>query len=409
MSLFREEVLAHKIERLQGNINLSVPISWHIITGSIGTILGLAIVALAVSSYSRTEAASGTIIPAAGMLQITSGRPGRLENLYAREGQFVRKGQRLAWVSVEEVDRSGAGKDSALLSAIDRQSANIREQQIAEQVASASRQKALTSQIAGLNAEIESINSQISSERRLIDLAKDDLNQAKLVAARGFISKVDLARREETMLTRQQQLSVLVQSKSSKVSTVKQLKEVRAEAAANADSARASLNVNQAGIDKDRLSTQSSRGYSLISPATGRVVALNATIGNTISASDTLMAIVPDGGNLIAVLTIPSKSIAFVQKGQSVRLALDAFPFERFGTLTGTISSISQAPIRKADHSGLLQSVYLANVTISRPYVYAYGQKHFVSPGMTINAKIITKKQNLIEVLLDPIFAASSS
>ena len=55
------------------------------------------------------------------------------------------------------------------------------------------------------------------------------------------------------------------------------------------------------------------------------------------------MTLLPDGASLLAELFVPSRAIGFVEPGQRVRLMVDAFPYQRFGTLGGRVETVSQA------------------------------------------------------------------
>lgn len=162
MSLFREEVLAQKMENLHGTINLAVPVSWQLISFSLATILAAAAIFLMSANYSRTEIASGTILPAAGILQIIPARPGRVDDISVREGQSVHKGDRLAWIRIEEADRSGVGKQTAILSAIEQQRQGLLAQQVLGRTAAVAQQQGYLAQIGGLREEVENIDAVVA-------------------------------------------------------------------------------------------------------------------------------------------------------------------------------------------------------------------------------------------------------
>lgn len=407
MSLFREEVLAQKMENLHGTINLAVPVSWQLISFSLATILAAAAIFLMSANYSRTEIASGTILPAAGILQIIPARPGRVDDISVREGQSVHKGDRLAWIRIEEADRSGVGKQTAILSAIEQQRQGLLAQQVLGRTAAVAQQQGYLAQIGGLREEVENIDAQIGTETKLVSMAQADLAQATQIASRGFVSRRDLATREETLLSRQQQLAALRQSRAAKASSIEQAKRASNEASANAIGATAALDTSRAQVERDRAITRGDEGYSLVAPADGRVSALNIHVGDTVNVQDATMAIVPSTGRLVARLYIPGKAAGFVRDGQMVRLALESYPYERFGTVEGVIAVLSSAPLMKTDKEGNLTPVYIATASIRSPFVTAYGRRQPLLPGMTFTARIVVENRSLVEWLFDPLFAAA--
>ena len=407
MSLFREEVLAHKTENLHGTINLAVPMSWQLIGFSLSGILAVAVLFVMSARYSRTEIASGSILPAGGLLQVVPARTGRVEDVAVEEGQLVRKGERLAWIGVDEADRAGKGKQTAVLSAIDKQQQRLQGQQALARAAAAAQQHGYATQVSGLRQELRSLDAQVAVEQKLVDMAQTDLAQATQIAKRGFISQRDLAVRQETLLSRQQQLASLEQTRTAKASSIEQAEVARNEAAANASSATAALAASQAQVERDRAITRGDEGYALIAPTDGRVAALNVHIGDSVNGQDSIMAIIPSGGHLIARFYIPGKAAGFVRAGQSVRLALDAYPYERFGTVEGVITVLSNAPLMRADKNGIATPMYIATAMVKSPFIKAYGRRQALLPGMTFTARIVVESRSLVQWLFDPLFAAT--
>ena len=82
-------------------------------------------------------------------------------------------------------------------------------------------------------------------------------------------------------------------------------------------------------------------------------------------------------------------------------------PYQRFGTVTARISEISSAVIPKATAEGVTVPVYLVTANCSQSWVPAFGRRQPLLPGMTLTARIVTKKQTLFEWLFEPLFAVS--
>lgn len=116
------------------------------------------------------------------------------------------------------------------------------------------------------------------------------------------------------------------------------------------------------------------------------------------------MIVMPASGRQRIELYVPTNSVGFLQPGQHIRLAIDAFPFEQFGTVSATMSEISSTPILKQTAQGPI-SVYLATAELSEPFVRAFGQRQPLRAGMTLSARVTTRRQSLFEWLFQPIFA----
>ena len=80
---------------------------------------------------------------------------------------------------------------------------------------------------------------------------------------------------------------------------------------------------------------------SCSSPVAGRVAALPVAVGQPVSPGGTVAVVIPEGAKLEAELLAPSRAAGFIRPGQDVRLMLQAFPYQRFGTVKGEIKTIS--------------------------------------------------------------------
>lgn len=117
------------------------------------------------------------------------------------------------------------------------------------------------------------------------------------------------------------------------------------------------------------------------------------------------MAIVPEGSRLTAELVVPSAAIGFIKPGQDVRLALDAFPYQRFGTVKGTVRTVAKTAVNTSGPGGATLAVYPVTVDVLEPRISAYGRLEPLVPGMTLTARIIAERQSLLEWLFEPLFA----
>lgn len=94
---------------------------------------------------------------------------------------------------------------------------------------------------------------------------------------------------------------------------------------------------------------------------------------------------------MVARLHLPTNAVGFLETGQTVRLSIDAYPYQQFGTVPGILRQISAATIAAdAKYDGL----YVATVTIPTPIVSVYGRPRRLMPGMTVVARIVTRRRS---------------
>lgn len=403
--LFRAEVFQQKKDRLSGSVSIAVPLSWQAIGYLIFGSLIVAITFLSLASYARVETVTGAIVPDKGVAAIIPTRPGTITEVLVEDGEQVPKGATLVAIRAEEDSASGISAAALTEQAIAQQDASLIAQMSAAERSAAAQQSQILSQASGLRAEIDQLQSQIVLQQSLVTSARLDLDKAQSVAERGFISRADLQAREDSLLARQQQLSQLQQSLSARRATLSQLSSSAANISAQAQSEAANIAAARAQVAQQAAGNAGARSYALTAPVAGTVTALTMRSGQRVGLQSQIMAVIPQNARLRAELLVPSQAIGFVKRGQEVRLAIDAFPYQRFGTVTGKVTTVASSAVSQTLPNGAVVSAYPVVVDISNPAVVAFGRREQLVPGMSLTARIITEKQSLIEWLFEPLFA----
>ena len=401
--LFRPEALAARKERLHGDISLAIPLSWQLIGYLLGGVLVAAAAFLALASYSRVETVTGSIVVDKGTAQIVPTRAGVIADLTVQDGTQVSAGDVVARVRSEEDLASGGTAPQRILDALAQQSHQLDSQASSVLDAAAAERFRAMATIQGAEQEIRSLDQQLADQQQLVALAANDLHQAQTIAGKGFISRRDMDLRQATLLARQQQREQLSQARAAKLTAIADAKRSIAQSNATADAQATAVQSQRTQLAQQMAQYDAAKGYALTSPVSGTVTALTARLGQPAVEGQQLMVIVPDGGRTRVELYVPTSAAGFLSKGQEVRLAIDAFPYERFGTVEGKISDISSAAVAKQTASGAVP-VYLVIAELSRPSITAFGKSQPLLPGMTLTARIVTRKQSLFEWLFEPLF-----
>jgi membrane fusion protein len=112
---------------------------------------------------------------------------------------------------------------------------------------------------------------------------------------------------------------------------------------------------------------------------------------------------------LEASLLVPARAIGFVTRGQSVRVAFDPFPFQRFGFYDGIVASVSDTLLKPNEAAGPMtpkEPSYRITVRLGRQTVTAYGSEIPLRPDMPLKASIVFDRRSLAAWLFDPLFSA---
>lgn len=164
--------------------------------------------------------------------------------------------------------------------------------------------------------------------------------------------------------------------------------------------------------DASRMGGQSgamTNGAMITAPVTGQVILAEAREGMVVNANSTLFVIAPEGGRLQARMLVPSRAVGFLELGQDVRIAIDAFPYQRFGSASARISQISGTALMPSQAEVPLafnEASYIIDAELVSTELEAYGQPVRIENGMQFSADIIIDRRSLIEWLMDPLYAA---
>ncbi|MEZ8306532.1 HlyD family type I secretion periplasmic adaptor subunit [Vibrio splendidus] len=142
------------------------------------------------------------------------------------------------------------------------------------------------------------------------------------------------------------------------------------------------------------------RQHNLVAPVDGVVQQLAVhTLGGVVQPAQQLMVIVPDGMALEAEVMVLNKDVGFVYRGQEVEIKIDAFPYTRYGTISGKLAYVSRDSVEN-EQFGL---VFPAKILISDSDILVEDKRVPLQAGMSINAEIRTGDRRVIDYLLSPI------
>lgn len=146
------------------------------------------------------------------------------------------------------------------------------------------------------------------------------------------------------------------------------------------------------------------------------------TEGAVVQPGSVVMTLVPNGEKLYADVAIKNEDIGFVQIGQKAQVKLAAFPFQKYGLLTGKVIRVSadateSGQIKNNGQAGVpgfndtpasLVATYKARIELDQQYVMSpNGQQLRTGAGMQIVSEIHQGRRTVLEYLLSPVAKAA--
>ncbi|GFE67415.1 HlyD family efflux transporter periplasmic adaptor subunit [Chroococcus sp. FPU101] len=136
-------------------------------------------------------------------------------------------------------------------------------------------------------------------------------------------------------------------------------------------------------------------------PIDGTVYEVKATRGPVQKGED-LLSILPSGDSILLEAKVLNRDIGFINPGDPVKIKLTTFPFQEFGTISGTVLRVD--PNATVDEENKeLGLVYKTTIELDKKFMIVRGKEVKLVPGMTATADIVTRQKSVLTFFIEPI------
>jgi HlyD family secretion protein len=416
---------------------------------SVVVMLALVLVALLWSFFGHADVivtAQGTLQPESEVRRVYAPVDGEVANVYIAEGQPVSKGDVLARLNARGAIEAATNALQAQLKLedVEREWKQFPEKKVLMERKVAALKQALeleqhqqekrvsegTAMMAeGQRAQLQEARTNLEDARRARDAAKQEADKyARLFAlpGGGGVSQLQVETKknalqaaENAMRVAQSRLSELTarqslessQARSQLETSGQELTKLQlqydaaAKEIASAEEklrlqvqtarlvADAAARIKFENIDKDNF-------LLIVAPTDGVITDVTSTQpGDKIQANTPLGGIAPKNARPVLKVEIAEHDRAFLREGLAVKLKFNAFPYQRYGLINGTLEYISPATKPSAQNK---QPVYEGRVRPERDHYLVAETKYPLRYGMTATAEVIVRERRLIDLALDP-------
>jgi hemolysin D len=377
--------------------------------------------------------AEGRLVPKSQLRIVQPAEGGIMRELLVREGERVRARQVLARMDVRaaEADAATAQNDSAMR--------RLQLRRIDAEL-SGTRLAALPEDPPQLHAQVEAQREaralaqeeSLAEQRTVIARARRDMQPAQETLAKlsgalpvlveqeraferlardGYAGKLMLAQRSRERLEAEQDLRAQEHRVEGARAAIEQGERRIAQIAANyraqlhSERVEAEAQLARLVQDLEKLNHRQ-RLAELRSPADGVVKDLaTQTPGAVLSPGTVLMTLVPDGEALIAEVWLANHDAGFVTGGQSAKLKLASFPFQRYGMLDARVERVSADSTERGGDAAKAGGAYAyrAHLAPLTQELRVGEMRHALLPGMQLTAEIKLAERTVLEYILSPL------
>ena len=148
-----------------------------------------------------------------------------------------------------------------------------------------------------------------------------------------------------------------------------------------------------------RLTSIALKNSVITSPIDGNVFDLiPKNSGYYTNAGETLLKIVPDG-EIEAKIFINNNDIGFIKEGMRAEIRIDAYPFSRFGSISGRVLNIGDEAL-PADNFNP-KSRFPVYLNLENRYISKNKNKFLIKPGQSVSVNLIVKERPVINLFTD--------
>lgn len=327
------------------------------------------------------------LVPATGADPIQAPHQAVISHVAVSEGQTVKSGEELFVLRSDEI----RGWDTQFRTLTE--DLRNKEESLTES------DTAYAAQLNIKRAEIEQAKSEVKFRENHAKTSRELVTRMEKLAEKGGISEVDLIKLKLDLAGSEKDFSVAqrtvqqVNLDRERMETERQRQ--RGEQLADIEKLKMRIGALKADLENTQQNLLTVR-----SPYDGVIISMDQrTVGSVVQQGQVLCQLAPKDAKPRARMTLNETGLPKLAVSQRVRYFFEAFPYQRYGAVTGKLDWISPSAVTSPDGSHFIASASLDRTAIEpRP-----GQVLPLRVGMKGEAHIIVGGRTLIEYAFEPI------
>ncbi|MBU2880393.1 HlyD family secretion protein [Psychrosphaera sp. B3R10] len=409
MGLFRKQVLNQHSQEQFGEIVLAQPVAFSSLFILFVCLFITSIAFITNASYTQTQTVVGQLTTTEGDITFTAPQNMVVDTLFVKPGLVVEKGTPLVKLTSQATTVDGSDLIEFNISQLQTQihQYHVQKQQLDKTLET--QIEALKLDQTSLNQQQASLQSQLTFLSQRTAIAQQQFLKFTELAQQGLVSELQASQYRVSLLELKQQSDNFTQQIKTLTFELDKIRFKLETIKTQQQSEHAQFDqlISDKKIQIAQMRNATEKLF--VAQKDGIVSTINIKQGQRVSSGQFMFTIAPLEPKLYAELLIPSRSIGFIQQGTPANLKLQAYPFEKFGALHATLSSIPTSIISSSEVNWQSQNqgpIYQVNAELSRQTIDAYGQERPLQNGMLLTAELQVESRSLAEWLFEPIIAA---
>ncbi|EAA7988985.1 HlyD family secretion protein [Salmonella enterica subsp. enterica serovar Newport] len=365
-------------------------------------------------SYTRRVNVSGEITTWPRPVNIYSSVQGFIVKQFVTEGQEIRKGEPVYQIDVSRSTSSGVVSDNQRKE-IENQIARIANIISRLEDSKKATLQTLEKQKMQYHEAFERSTAIVRRAEEGIIIMKNNMNNYRTYQKKGLINKDQLT--NQTALYYQQQnnlLSLSGQNEQNALQITSLESQIKIQAA-DFDNRIYQMELQRYELQKELINTDVNGEVIIRALSDGKIDSLSVTVGQMVSAGDSLLQIIPDKiKDHYLIFWAPNDAVPYINPGDRVNIRYDAFPAEKFGQFAATVLLVSKTPA-SAQEMLTYQGAPKNNQNTSVPYYkivvrpelqeIRYDGKFLpIENGMKAQGTLFLEKRKIYQWMLSPFY-----
>ena len=328
-----------------------------------------------------------SLVPATGTDPIQSPVRAIISHVAVDEGQPVKAGEELFVLRSDEIR------------GLDTQFRTLTEDLHSKEESLARYDSAYAAQVGIKNAEIEQAKSEVKFRENHASTSRELVTRMEKLAKLGGESEIDLVKLKLDLAGSEKDLSV-AQRTLQQVNLDRErmdTEHVRQRAEQQSEIEKLKMRI---GALKSDLENANQNLLTIRSPYEGVIISMDErTAGSVVQQGQVLCQLARKDSKPRARMTLNEAGLPKLAVAQRVRYFFQAFPYQRYGAVTGKLDWISPSAVTSSDGSH-----FIALASLDRPEISGRaGQSLPLRVGMKGEAHIIIGGRTMIEYAFEPI------
>ena len=357
-------------------------VAWLLLAAFLSALLIAIVVRLPETVRSRF-----VLIPATAADPIQSPRQATISRVAVAEGQPVKAGQVLFVLRSDEI-RGWDTQFRALTEDL-----HTKEESLIRYEA------AYASQLEIKKSEIEQTKSEVGFRQNHLATTRDLVARMEKLAKQGGESEIDLVKLKLDLAGSEKDLSVAQRSLQQVNLDRERIETEHARQRGEQQAEIEKLKMHISALKTDLVNTNQNL-LTIRSPYEGIITSVDyRTIGSVVQQGQVLCQLAPKDLKPKARMTLSEAGLAKLAVAQRIRYFFEAFPYQRYGTVTGKLDWVSPSAVTTAEGAYFIALGSLDRYEISP----RTGQALPLRVGMKGEARIIVGGRTLIDYAFEPI------